>query len=153
MPLTEAHFKFLWAAYRKGDFADAAMPPPSGLDPVGFRDWATTSALRVIDSGGDIVVALARGTPVGLVTVLRGDYGMVHPHAVWFSWASPRNRLECAIRILVDLKETGLVLISVPQEKASLFKHLCKYGVLRQVGVIRYYGQMPDLAVFQGVHA
>ena len=93
--------------------------------------------------------------PIGLASVRYEQCGKSrhsYPHVVWFPEASRRNRLECALKFLIELKNKSLVLISARAGEVEFFDHLCKYGVLRGVGKIwSYFGPGEDAVVFQGV--
>ena len=132
-----------------GAFHGSSIPIADGLDPQQFKRVITDLTVHVIQSGGELVVAVHDGRPLGLIGVTHGAGDILFPHAVWFSWASARNRMVAALRVLQDLRDSGMVLITVHDKEAHLFKHLCKYGVLRQVGVIRYYDRpQSDLLLF-----
>ena len=61
------------------------------------------------------------------------------PEPLWFPEASPRNKLELMLRLLLDLKKEHLVLVLAKPASWTLLRHLCDFGVMRPVGKIRAY--------------
>ena len=138
---------YLWAAYRRGVFDDVF--PPS-LTTAQFRAAIEDVVAGLLDSGGDVFILKAktgRGViPVGLVDMVI-HCGQGWPHVRWFPEASLRNRLECAMRFLSTGK-LNMVVAALPEDVA-LFDHLCKYGVLRRIGVGIKWHQGLDATLFE----
>lgn len=131
--------KWLYAAYRKG-----AFKLPDGLSQEDF-----VSAVMVETLGFEEIYTLFaplyeeshhRGekVPIGLVGANFNQHRM-EVHAVWLPWASRRNILEASLKFLNFMRARHLVLIFVRKETRHFFEHLCRYGVLRNVGVIDDY--------------
>ena len=83
----------------------------------------------------------ASGTSVLVGSVIIEGHGY-HRNAEfqWFPEASPRNKLECSLKALLDIKKGHLLMFTVAEGRDMVFLgHLCKYGVLRRVGTIHRY--------------
>ncbi len=147
----DGHLRYLWRAYKRGELADFPLPPD--LDPVQFQAQIVGF---IAPFAGDVMVFVNHAEePVGLTIV---SYQTIYerrrafPHAIWFQEATPRQRLECALRFLLDLKKTNLVVIEAKQPYWPFFEHLCLYGALRRVGTLRdAYGAGGRTAIYQGV--
>jgi hypothetical protein len=126
-----------------------------GMDPFQFRE-AVMARLNQILGKGEAWVLIAKTPkgeiPVGLVlAVIAGSY--CEPYAFWFPEASPRNKLETALRFLIDLKQKYRLILWIRPKDWTFFGHLCKYGVVRTVGKYRgYFPDGTDALLFQGVN-
>lgn len=133
-------FRWAWAAYRLGAFADHFA---AGIEQEEFRMflaqfrerglWFTLLA-RVKWQGVDRGIA-----PVGLIACdvpERKGRPELQPHVLWYPWASPRNKLEAGLKFFNDLRKTTTVLIfaKATDECDRYFGTLKKYQVLRRVG-------------------
>lgn len=155
MPLSEDHFPYAWAAYKRGSF-DKSPLFPKDMDVAEFTAKLADITMGMMREGHEMAVGLAQ-IPVVLISIEYNDNVAV-PHAAWFPEATPRNKLELALKLFIDLKKGHLVLtniISPKSEKSTDVKfheHLCNYGVLRRVGTIRdYYGANMNGVLFQSV--
>lgn len=155
-PVNADHFRWLWAAYGTGSFPEDGRFPP-GLTATEFRDEAALMLRELIQDGNDAFVLMNQGgKPVGLVTVwakhLKHEQPQFFPHVNWFTWATPRNKLECALDFLIEMKKEAFGILIIEPENWRFFGHLCKYGVLRRVGTFRgYWADGRDAAVFETV--
>ncbi|KKL53557.1 hypothetical protein LCGC14_2274250 [marine sediment metagenome] len=84
---------------------------------------ARTSAFKKID--GDV--------PIGLLGADREDH-RIWPHMIWFAWASPRNKLECALRFITDMRTDNIIYVWDRDEDHMFWVRMAQYGVLRIVG-------------------
>ena len=154
-PLTEDHHRYLWAAYRLGDL-DELKPEPD-LDPLKFKIWLLQATSDIREADGELFMLFAKEHPVGFaivaVTYPSGAKRQLIPHVVWFRHATKRNRLECWLKLLCDIKSEGNVLIITAEPNWRFFYHLCKYGCIRAMGKFRGYGDAgQDAMMFQGVN-
>ena len=142
--LNEEHFRFLWAAYRRDCFTGNIV---AGLDRDGFIDAFSEAIGDLLRTGGEGYVMVAQ-TPLGripvgfLVIEFRGSPDMKRqawPEPLWFPEASPRNKLELMLRVMLDLKKEHLVLVLAKPASWTFLRHLCDFGVMRAVGKIRAY--------------
>ena len=131
--------KWLWGAYRKG-----GVDLPEGLTPQDFREKAADML-----AGFDEAYLLEIDRPVGVVGVGFTDGERVfQPRALWFPWASSRDKLTATLRFLREMgKERVGMIFSEPEDK-SFLEHVCRYGVLRRVGKVYDMGPK-EMVLFQ----
>ena len=62
-------------------------------------------------------------------------------HFEWFWWATPRNKLECAVKFLMKYREDMNLYAAVPQgSKEERFCQSLKcYGVMWRIGTSRHW--------------
>ena len=153
-PLQEKHFKYLWAAYKLGKLDILGLEPD--LDPLRFKAWLVKATSEIIGFGGDLFI-VGVGMPLGLVVVSLGGppkaKRQLYPHVVWFAPTTPRNRLECSLKFIVEMKQEGNLIVVADQTNWRFFEHLCKYGCLRAMGKFRgYFESGEDAMLYQGVN-
>jgi len=135
--------KWLWAAYVLKSF--------TGFIEDGYEQ-------EVFDEGIQDVMARAAGEglvyvlearhvdkekpiPVGLV-VVRIFKEALWPEAHWFSWATPRNKIEASVALLQELQKDGPVTIFAEKNQAAFLSHMGRYGVLsRKATLHRFNGE------------
>lgn len=160
VPLSEEHFPYAWAAYRRGSF-DGSPLFPADMDVAEFTAKLAGLSMEMMRAGHEVAIGQARKgeetIPVCLISI---EYSptVAAPHAAWFPEASSRNRLELGLKLFISLKKQHLVLTNIKSQKGEksvdvkFHEHLCKYGVLRRVGTIRdYYGPNVNGVLFQSV--
>lgn len=158
VPISEDHFKYAWAAYKRGVFSETFL---EGLDAADFTSHLADTVLTVERMGGEVITALAdtpKGhIPVGITTIeYQGDKAF--PHVIWFPEASHRNKLELGLTLFIALKDKHLVLVTAktPRNEKSAdvkyFEHLGKYGVLRRAGTIWGYFGEDSAVIFHSVN-
>ena len=126
------HAKWLWAAYKMGAFPDLLQD----ISETDFA-WEIGPVLETYDFA-TIAKAKKPGrdglTPVGIFLVsLVGAHA--EPHVIWFPWATPRNKLELVIKFLIALNKDYTTIVNSKEENKRFFEHLCKYGILRRIGI------------------
>lgn len=151
----ETHLFYLFAAYKRGYLPVFA----ENLDRAGF---VAELVQRVVMARqvGDCTILVGRTErkdapygdmiPVGFV-VMDVYQNLAWPHVVWFPEASTRNKVECALKYLVYLKESHKGIIVCNGRDVPFFSHLNKYGVIRQVGKLRGYYDGEDGFLFETV--
>lgn len=106
------------------------------------------------ERGGSTVMLIAktrRGPiPVGiaLTPVFQAH---AYPHAIWFPWASARNKIECGVQFFIALKAIMKAMVTSRMDDAPYFDHLAHYGLLRRVGTLRKDYQGHDFALYETV--
>lgn len=162
----EAHNKTLWAAYRMGAFPHMQAGIEAGEFPL-----AILSEFANVEKSGarvGILEAPHHGEmrAVGLVVMqysavtdpqTRQARPVGNPDPVWFPWASVRNRLECAMRLIMDARPAMPLFKVVKKrernDKANgdpLLAHLRLYGLARPIGVFwKYYPDGTDGVFWQ----
>lgn len=147
--------KWLWAAYRRGVFGH--LPEfPAGMDTATFQQAMLAVFGDLLARGGDGWLFLARTAkgeiPVGLVIAFP-NRGHIEPHVFWFPEAGARNKLECALKWLVEMKQRWKIDLWIRARDWQFYDHLCKYGVLRTVGKYRgCFEDGEDAFIFQSVN-
>ena len=142
---------YLWAAYRMGTFGNFQV----GLDRNEFRELIFGTIHGLFKVGGDAFALLAKrgdGTEavMGVVTVMPHQLQM-WPHVNWFPWSTLRNRIECALRFLLETKERcNLIIVASPKD-VDFFLHLCRYGVVRRIGTGRGWLGEHNVVLFETV--
>lgn len=139
----------MWAAYKRG----ILEPFTEGLDRDGFIEElnARTAFAR---RHGDVTLLVGRTSrdmiPIGVV-IADVYQGRAWPHVLWFPEASGRNKMECALKYLVWLKERIPALIVCNGKDVPFFGHLAKYGVIRPVGKLRGFYDDSDGHLYETV--
>jgi hypothetical protein len=127
------------------------------LSATEFRLRAEQMIVELVRDGHDGFMLMDHdGKPVGFMTVWLVNHPaqtpQFHPHADWFTWATPRNKLECALHFTLEMKKDRLGILIAEPENWRLFQHLCKYGAVRRVGTFRgYWADGRDGLVFETV--
>lgn len=133
---------------------------PQDMTPGEFREYIADWIAQFMDAGGDWFI-LEGDTkygkiPVGVVSV-RIEEGpeterQMTPHVIWFAEASARNKLECAVRFITDLRKDGHVVTTAKPQDWRFFSQICNYGVLRPVGKLwKHYKDGSDAMIYQSV--
>jgi hypothetical protein len=105
----------------------------------------------IFQAGGEAWVFYGKASvPIGLI-VAHIAGGRMEPHVFWFPEATARNRLECSLKWLVDMKPRYALFIFAKEPEWKFFEHLGKYGVIRAVGKYRNFPGGGDAMLFQGV--
>lgn len=136
----EDDIKYLWVAYQKG-----AMAFEKGLSPAQFREVMTDWMVSQYDFAWTIE---CEGKPVGVVNAINCGLFVLMGDSIWFPWASPRNKIEGFVRLIVTLREQMMLMGYATQKDKNFFVHIAKHGVIRRVGTIHELGEEP-LAFFQ----
>lgn len=151
--LTEQHFKYIWAAYKRGaDLSSLGIGPDLKADE--FRNILTEKTITFIRSGAELYVLEGKTVfgiiPIGLVAA-RFEGHIASPEAVFFPDASPRNIFECSIKFLVDLKKTHKIVFASKPVNWRFYNHICKYGVIRRFGTCKGYYRTEDAGFYESV--
>lgn len=140
--------KWLWASYRKGGFPAAQV----GLSAEAFERWVASWLFPVHQSWMLVAPVSERGpTPVGLlIGVPMETPRKLMLHALFFPWASPRNRVATLVNALNRLRSMHLLLAMVRPDDLSFIGQLCRYGIGKRVGtVFGWFDDGKDAAIFQ----
>lgn len=142
----DADLGVLWAAYRRG-----AQWFPEGLNAAEFRA-ALTAELRkwsvayVLTAQGEMGAL----TPVGMVTCADDGYRNT-PAVTWFPWATTRNKIECCLKWLWEVRKSRVVLFHVKHSERKFWDQLARYGSLRFVGIVKnFFGPDANALYYQG---
>ena len=119
-----------------------------------FKGELSQFLADLMEKGGEGYIGMAKkggkDTPICLC-LIEYQQRRAYPQVWWFPEATPRNRIELAVKFLIELKAEFLVLIPSKEQEVAYFKHLCKYGLLHRVGTIREYFSDGKAVLFQSV--
>lgn len=128
----------------------------AGLDKDEFSALIFQTIGDLLHAQGDAFVLIGKrkdgggAAPLGVVTTSLAQ-AQVWPHVRWFPWASARNRVECALRFLMETKEKCNLVIPALPDDVDFFLHLCRYGVIRRIGTGRGWLGDSDVVLFETV--
>lgn len=108
---------------------------------------------KIFQSGGEAWMFYGRqAIPLGMVVGhIVPETQSMEPHVFWFPEATARNKLECALKWLVDMKAKYALFLWIKEPDWNFYLHLCKYGAIREVGKYRNFPGGGDAMLFQGV--
>lgn len=148
--LGEADKPFIWAAYIKGTFPDIAKDlTAEGLWEELSGRFEGASEFHVLSAP----VAERKGLvdPVGMVITLTKGF-KTYPQALWFPWATKRNKLEATVKWFQEARQVRNPIIHVTDKDRPFFEHVRKYGVMRGIGlVMNYFAPGVNAWAYQGV--
>ena len=144
--------KWFWAAYRTGAFSGILE---GGLSQEAFTENMLMTISALLEKGGEFIVteAVVAGqgvSPVGIFVVEFADLS-AWPGAHWFEWATKRNKLECSVLFLRNLKREVMPMIVAEPELVPFYSHIARYGLLRRAGTIPNYRVNEKGIIFHGV--
>jgi|TARA_Y100000310_G_scaffold20986_1_gene20317 hypothetical protein len=129
-----ADARIFFGAYKLGAFGGL----PSGLD---AGDFKAAVGMLIERSMGLWVIEADR--PIGAVFGAAGSEAhhlWVEP--VWFPWATPRQRLEGALRFILDNKNEFLIMAAFRQDDKRFAEHLSRYGVMTRIAKVpKWFGE------------
>lgn len=131
-------FRWLWAAYKKGGMD--GIPPDLDMD-----QFIAAAYGHLEKFTEQFIVETDR--PIGVIVTLTDGYKF-EPHAIWFPWASPRNKLEGSLKFLGTERKDRLGIIYMDIEEKRFLVQLTRYGVLRRVGTVKSFFEPGRDAVF-----
>lgn len=143
-PIEIEDMKWLWAAYKTGSFDAVAFPEDLAkeeLTDMMLAHFASMHEVFVLET------ETKRGKiPVGVVGSLITE--RTEPHVNWFSWATSRNKLECATYFFSKMRNRPLLVWS-KEEHVKFYTHVSRYGVLRRIGKVYKFIDNEDYMLFQ----
>lgn len=117
-----------------------------------FRDQ-TGNYLNLTDVTYTLIGKTKNGNiPVGLFSGKFNGPMLFIGSAIWFKWASSRNKLECAIHALNELRKEYIVLLHSAMKDKEFYVNIAKHGVIRRVGTIYDVYDDGPAALFQTRH-
>lgn len=125
--------KWLWAAYNKGAFETVL---PKDLE----RDAFVSQITSALSSLNDLQAIWKKDRMIGIVPILHRQFiteVYQEPDILWFSWATARNKIVGAAKLVLELRKKAPVFVYVPQEDNKFVTHLAKYGIMRRVGKLQ----------------
>lgn len=136
--------KWLWAAYNKGSFDFMS----EGADQKEFNEgmlWVIEDYIKSPDDLFYLVEAYNETqkstVPVGLI-VVNFMQGAAWPLANWFTWATPRNKIEATVVFLEELQRESPIMIMGDDKTTKFLSHLGRYGLLSRSKVLKdFHGE------------
>jgi len=134
--------KWLWGAYKQDSFIEF-MPGDATQEEFndGIRYFiesftpGVNDLFYVIEAHND---GKKSTVPVGLF-VVNFHEGAAWPKAFWFSWATPRNKIEATVVFLEQLQQEAPVMILADKELTKFLSHLGRYGLLSRSKVLKNF--------------
>jgi len=135
--IEQADVKYIWAAYKLGSFGEQTDITQEEFNLRLFQTIEETDRTYIF------VAPTNNGTiPVGMVSgTFNGPIFFVG-NALWFKWASDRNKLESAVHFLNELRKEYVVVIHNHMDDKQFYEVVAKHGVIRRVG--RLYDVFED---------
>jgi len=131
--------KYLYAAYKLGSFGKVenigqAEFNARASDYLGLTD--RTYVLIAQTANGKIPVGMFSGNFNGPIFYIGS--------AMWFQWATDRNKLEVVVNALNELRKDYVVIMHNHMDDKKFYEVIAKHGVTRQVGrVFDVYDDCP----------
>ncbi len=121
--------RHLFAAYQMGGTTPILDLLPDRMNPTEFETMMTDH-LSIFDK----IWAVNGERPLGII-VTRG----AEIHALWYGWATPRQRLEGSARWLDEYRKKNWGIVVIPSEQMDFFNRLKDYGLLVRVGTFAHH--------------
>lgn len=120
---------------------------PTGLS---TDDFKAALGMLIKESMGLWVIDADK--PIGAVFGVSG----AEPHhlwaeVIWFPWATPRQRLEGALRFILDNKNEFLVMASLRETDKRFAEHVSRYGVSTRVAKVPLWFGEEDGMIFRSI--
>ena len=121
--------KYLYAAYKLGSFGEIENIGQAEFDArvsdyLGLTDL--TYVLIAQTANGKIPVGMFSGNFNGPIFYIGS--------ALWFKWATDRNKLESAVYALNEMRKDYVVVMHNHRKDQKFYETIAKHGVIRQVG-------------------
>lgn len=129
--ITSSDLKYLWAAYKRGSFADIPEMDQDQFNAEIERYLSLTDRTYVMSAktgNGFIPIGIASGNFNGPLFFLG--------NALWFEWASDRNKLEASVNLLNDMRKDYICIMHNHMGNKKFYETIASHGVIRQVGRI-----------------
>ena len=126
---TDADRKYIWAAYKLGAFGDIGTQQE--FDARLALYLSMNDKLYIFEAPtprGRIPVGLVAGKFMGPVIWL--------VDAVWFPWASDRNKYESMVNLFQETRKHYVALFTCTIQDLKFYEKVAKHGVIRRVGTL-----------------
>lgn len=128
--IDSSHMRWLWAAYRKGLWQDVAG---SELDQEAFAEFVATVAEGLSEAFIITAPNETEDMPVAVGSVIERSVWL-EPHLDFFPWATPRNKIEAAVKFALEMRKIKPLFIAVERKHQSWTDHILRYGVISRSG-------------------
>ena len=128
--------RWIWAAYSKGALASMGEQFKSGeMEPAEFKDAFGREVLENYSAGWTLFADDKRvGLVLGFYPHPKVQTYMIVGDMIWFPWASPRIRIEAAVRFFSELRHTLPFVEYAKFEYKRFFDVIAAHGIMRRVG-------------------
>lgn len=126
---------WMWTAYK--------MSGQNGVDEATFKENQTA----ILSQYSRLSVAVDRNDgfrghagPVCLIASMY-DGWRLEPHIQWFPWATPRNKVRVTVGLLIALRhsqDVGVTVVRSDEKNAEFFHRLKRYVPIYHSGSIRF---------------
>ena len=144
---------FLWAAYAHGKGSLDKRLFPDGISQEEFPSLAKD----IVGNIPAVFTLLGQNTKKGLIPVGLAVVGIEESkpwlHFEWFWWATPRNKLETAVRFILKYRDDMVLFAAVPNKsrEAAFAERLGDFGVMRRIGTSFHWDGPTALFETRGV--
>jgi len=143
--IEQTDLKYLWLDYNKG----TSIPFAPLLDKDSFRT-AAHQFFAAFQTAHIMFAPAMRDLPVGVI-VGKIEEHKLFPHAFWFNWATPRNKLEAINHYLIEARQSFNVVITVGDGDNAPYNRFAKYKLLRSIGKAEDWYQDGPAYLYQTV--
>ena len=137
--MTEDDVKYFYAEQKKID---------KDITPIKFKDDLLL-AMGEFDEAYIMEAQTNKLIPVGAFFGINAGPFLLIGNAMWFSWASHRNRIEAAVNAINELRKKRLLIFYSNYNDKKFYEYICKHGILRRVGTIEGLYKGEPAAMFQ----
>ena len=135
-PIEAEDVSYAWAAYRGGSLDEIFE---SDLTAAEFKSAFEQFVTRRFDGAWTLSAETTKGfIPVGIALGFwphqEAMQFMVMDSFEWFPWASPRNKIESAVRFLHLVREEVPMIGFVRPEDKDYVAMIARHGILNRVG-------------------
>lgn len=119
----------IWAAYKRKSLPNF----PEGMNETQFLEFVShISESKSIFIADDFNRQYSGMGPIGTIYI-KSDTWNIEPHAVFFPWATTRNKLRSSVAFfqMVRYKKIGACIVYCTIESRALFDKTSEYGVLQ----------------------
>lgn len=76
----------------------------------------------------------------------------IEPSFHWFSWARPRQKIECAVHFINEVRRSQLVVVPAPRADWPFWERICRHGIMKRIGKSEdFIGWGEDGMIFQSL--
>lgn len=144
--VSEKDVRHYYVGYKQGAFA--AQIEGTDMTPKEFQ----AEFVRLLKNFTHFFTA-HRGddVPLSLGLGIMKDHNVMEIHNIWMPWASARNKLECTVSFYREYNKFYTLITSFFEDALPFYRHIRKYGVVREVGEIRNFDGDKTAYLYQGV--
>lgn len=137
--------KYLWPAYKNGE-----TPLEEGLSPSDFQGIMEKHIGDNYELSFLVEAPTKKGKfPIGILFANHMGPFLNPTPPVWFSWASPRNKIEGMVKFLNDMRKDYLLAGYCMEKDKRFLEYIARHGIIRRVGKITGIYKNEDAPFFQ----